>query len=188
MACSVRAAPRNKESTFQGRFFSGSICTFCPRVVWRGSYLCPEVVDPTFQFWLQRICKQLGQSQSEKYAARAKGRTCNDDSFLQISSFPWLLFGYLQPIWHQLATICNVDSWPREQLHLSKPCSIEQNWTTTNSLFTCQWKWPRSCASGYSYSYSRDAFNNPANFVYVDVDGSFDPFVCYRCRCNPELL
>ena len=168
MACSVRAAPRNKESTFQGRFFSGSICTFCPRVVWWSSYLCPEyeVVDPTFHFGCNEFANNLVNPNQRSMLQGQKVELALKTLFCRFLPFHGLLFGYLQPIWHQLATICNVDSGPREQLHLSKPCSIEQNWTTTNSLFTCQWKWPRS-ASGYSYSYSRDAFLWSCRFCFM---------------------
>ena len=86
MACSVRAAPRNKESTFQGEIFLGEYLHLLPKSSLAELLLVPWIWSrwPDISFRLQRICKQLGQSQSEKYAARAKGRTCIEDSFFHL--------------------------------------------------------------------------------------------------------
>ena len=118
-----------RSQLFRGRFFSGSICTFCPRAVWRGSYLCPEyeVVDPTFHFGCNEFANNLVNPNQRSMLQGQKVELALKTLFCRFLPFHGLLFGYLQPIWHQLATICNVDSGPREQLHHSKPCSIEQN-------------------------------------------------------------
>ena len=124
-ACGRHLVTRSQ--LFRGRFFSGSICTFCPRVVWRSSYLCPEyeVVDPTFHFGCNEFANNLVNPNQRSMLQGQKVELALKTLFCWFLPFHGCC--YSRPIWHQLATICNVDSGPREQLHLSKACSIEQN-------------------------------------------------------------
>ena len=101
-ACGRHLVTRSQ--LFRGDFSRGVFAPFAQEQ-FGGLLLVPWSRWPDISFRLQRICKQLGQSQSEKYAARAKGRTCIEDTFLLISSFPCLLAVLatnLTPVSHHL--------------------------------------------------------------------------------------